>query len=125
MLFGGIVDQNVDTAEFTDDLAHEIGSEVGVANVAWDRERALAFGFDQAGGFGGVLALIEPGNGYVSALLGETDGDRTTNAGIAAGDQGYLAGEFIGGAISCHFSLGPRLHLGLTAGLVRLGLRGL
>jgi hypothetical protein len=95
LLGGDVVDQQLEAAEFGRGLLHRTLAVGFLGQVAADRQAPAPGLADQFGRPGGVLVLLfgQVRDRDVRAFLGEGHRDGAPNAGIAAGDQGPLAGQ--------------------------------
>ena len=50
MLFGGVVDENVEPSKFLDDLIRSLEAELAVAHIALNRQAPAALLLDQSAG---------------------------------------------------------------------------
>ncbi|MGY3116979.1 hypothetical protein ACVWXN_000399 [Bradyrhizobium sp. i1.4.4] len=85
---GGVVDENVDTAEVADRQIDDLPAMVRGSQITFHQDRLTTFGFDESRYFLGVVVLIEIGNQDIGALAGESDGDSPSYSAITAGDDG-------------------------------------
>src|SRR5262249_22506978 len=129
-LDGGVVDENVETAELLERALHQPPAMPRIGDVARYPYRPPARLLDPAGGLCGILVLLAVGDQHIGALAGEGDGDRTADAGIAAGDDGRLAMQPAAAAIALLAVIGLRVHFAgsarralLLGRIGRLGLR--
>ena len=81
-----------------DGALHRLAGFV-VLDVAPNQEAAAPLGLDAAAGLGGVVVLVEIGDGDVGALAREQHRDRAADARIGAGDQCREAFELAAAAI--------------------------
>lgn len=80
-LLRGVVDEDVQRTEFLHVLLDGFAAGFVVHEVSWDEEALLAFLFDHALGFLGVLLFFgEVDDCYVGAFAGEEDCDGTAYA---------------------------------------------
>ena len=94
MLFGGVVDQDVQTAQLLHRLRDHFLADALVADVARQQQAFPAFLFDLALRFLRVLVFVEVTDGNVRAFFCEENCDGAANAAVPAGDQGDLAFQF-------------------------------
>ena len=95
----GVVDQNVEAAEFGHGALDTVANGVFVADVGGDGERAPAEGADGIGGLmnaagealGGLFTF--GGHGDIGAFLGEADGQSPADAAAGPGDHGHAAAQ--------------------------------
>jgi hypothetical protein len=87
VLFCGVVDQDVDFAEFSPRSLHRILAKLFAANIAGQQQAFAAFGFDQPLRFPGIAMLGQINQRNIRALLGEKDRNGPANSTITAGDQ--------------------------------------
>ncbi len=95
----GVVDEDVDAAEFFGDALHHGGDRRLVGDVGGDGDRLDAARFE-LGGRGRRLRFIAPDHRDVGAGFRQPPGHAEANAAIAAGDDSHLAGEIE--AFGCH-----------------------
>ncbi len=83
-LEGGVVDQDVEPAEFGRHPVHRLETEGPVAHVAGDQQTAAAFLLHRPG-FGrlSILSLVQIEDGDIGAFAGEEHGHGPPDAGIA------------------------------------------
>src|SRR5690606_35940263 len=124
VLFGGIVDEDVEPAEFPDRLLDGSPAEFLVANIALDAERMAALALDQFDRLPRVCVLLEIDEGDIGPFPRHRDGAGATDPAVAAGDEGDATGEPVG-TDKTRRVVRRRLHLVLSAGLTLLFLRRL
>ena len=118
VLFGGVVHQHVQAAEFLHGAAHNFGAEGGLLEVAGQQDAASAFGFDQGQGFFGILLLGgEVADGYVGPFAGKMHRHGPADAGIGPGDEGDFALELVGPLVAFADVLRLGGHFVFEAGL--------
>ncbi len=94
MLVGGVVDEDVDAAEFGHRRVDQSPAELLLPDVAGHPHRAASRLFDEFGGPLAVLVLlVEIGQDDVGTLPREGDRDRPSDTGVTTGDQGAAAFE--------------------------------
>lgn len=99
-LVGGIVDQDIETAELTDGLVDGGFAIARAPQVRGQQVHLTAILFHLSFGLLCILFLFgQVGNERVSTLHGEEDGHRPSNARVTAGDQGLLARQFASGLV--------------------------
>ena len=81
-----IVHDHIDPAETSGDSRDEIGRVLLLAQAGGD-ERGFGAGLLQLGEHPRALRRVTPGNGDARALRGGAQRYRSTNAGIAAGNE--------------------------------------
>ena len=94
-LMRGVVDQDIDAAQFFHAPIDDGAAMLGRADIACDQYRLASGVFDQAPRFLGVLIFLQISNQHVRALAREGDGDRPSNAAIGAGDDGFQSLELV------------------------------
>src|ERR1700719_783045 len=77
MLFGRIVNQNVEVPKFADGPFDSLFTKSLVADISSDGQAATAMTRNQPFSFFGVLMLIEINRRYVCSFLSESYSDRT------------------------------------------------
>ena len=92
-LVRGVVDQDIDAAQFFHTPIDDGAAMLGRADIACDQHRLASGVFDQAPRFLGVLLFLQIGDQHVRALACEGDRDRPSNAAIGAGDDGFQSLE--------------------------------
>ena len=95
LLEGGVVDEDVELAEFVDGLLYRVLAEFGVGDIAGEENATAAFLLDSLLGLLGVLVLVEISERDVGALAREEHRDRPPDAGIAAGDERHLVEKLL------------------------------
>jgi hypothetical protein len=86
-LEGGIVDQNVEAAQFLHCPLDGIEAEGALGDIACDHQAASPVGLDGAARDLGVLGLVEMHDGDIGALAREQHRHGAADARVAAGDQ--------------------------------------
>ncbi len=126
VLFGGVVDEDVEAAELLDGVFDGFAAERFVAYVAGDEVATPAFVFDEAFGFFGVFVFVEVEEGDVAAFYGEGEGDGTSDAAVSAGDESDFVLEASGALVfGFGFRLGRHFALVTRTGFLLLGREGL
>jgi len=102
LLFGlgaCVIDEDVEPAELFYGVVDDLLAEAFLADIALDEEAAAAVFLGDLLLYGlGVFAFVEVGDGYVGAFFSEEYGHGAADAAVAAGDDGYLVLEPVGGA---------------------------
>jgi hypothetical protein len=124
VLFSGIVDQDVETAEFLHSFLHRFAAELFGADVARDLDACALLPFDRAQRLVGVLVFFEVDDGDLRALARHRHGHRPSDAAVAAGDQHDLILQLADAGVF-RLVIRPRMHLRFAARLVLLLLWGL
>ena len=91
---GGVVDQNVEPAEMLFGLSNQVAAVVLLAHIA-EYKNGLAPGFPNCGGDGLAALAVSAVHHDPRAARGEHPGDPGADALCGAGDDGYLAFEFL------------------------------
>ena len=120
LLEGGVVDEDVELAEFLDGLLDRVLAEFGVGDIAGEENAAAAFLLDSLLGLLGVLVLVEIGERDVGALAREEHRDRAADAGIAAGDQRHLVEKLLRALVVRGVVHRLEFELGLEARLAQM-----
>ena len=84
----GVVDEDVETAEFGDDGGNGVANGGFGSDVAMGGKGAAAEGSHLRGGLRGLSLRIEEGDGDIGAGVREADGDGAADATRSAGDEG-------------------------------------
>jgi hypothetical protein len=84
MLFGGVVDEDVEMAKFFNCLFYQILADAFIADVPGDRYTAPALLFDRLFGFFGIIIFVEIADDHVSAFLGKGDRHCTPDTAVSA-----------------------------------------
>src|ERR1051325_43237 len=79
MLFTGVVDENVERAEFLHGAIDRLVAKSFVGNVARDREAAAILVLDQPAGLLGIVVLFQINNRDVRAFASEMHGNGAAN----------------------------------------------
>ncbi len=112
-LFGGIVDEDVETAEGAGGVFDKFEAEGFVADVAGECDGFSSFGADEVDDFLGVGFFNgEVPDGDVGTFACEGDGGGAANAGVAAGDECFAAGEFAGAFVGGFAVVRAGVHFG-------------
>src|SRR3546814_18772069 len=80
MLLAGVVDEDVEAAEFLGRLLDDLLASLRLGDVGLDRDRAPPFGLDDRGGFDGIGAVLEIDDRDVGALARAERADRAPDA---------------------------------------------
>src|SRR5438105_2546058 len=124
LLERGVVDDDVELAEFGERSLDRASTEGCVADVAANENAApLLFLFDDATRLFGVAVGFEINDGDVGTLAREEHGDGTSDAGVAAADQRNHSFEFAAAAIERIVEHRPRPDLRLQSRLLLMLLR--
>ena len=115
VLLGGVVDENVDAAEFLERALDRFPAEHLIADIAREQDRLTTFRFDQPSGFLRVLVFLQIEDRDQRALARHRDGDRPADAGIAAGDDRLLSREPAAAFVTLFAVIGLGLHLRFIA----------
>jgi hypothetical protein len=91
MLFGSIIDQDVELSKLTYGVLHDLLAEMFIAHIASHRDTAPAFFFHEGSGLLCVAMLAQVGDGHIGPFFGEGDGHSAADAAIAPGDEGDFA----------------------------------
>jgi hypothetical protein len=119
VLFGRIVDEDVEAPEAIDGPLDGFVAELRRADIAPQQQAVASFLLDELFRLLGVLVLLEIDDGDFRALAREEDARRPADTAIAAADQRDLTLEAIGARIA-RLVIRLRPHLALDAGLMRL-----
>ncbi len=84
MLFGGVVDEDVEVAEFFNCLFYKVLTDAFIADVAGDRNAAAALLFDRLFGFVSIFIFVEIADDHVCAFFGKSDGDGAPDTAVSA-----------------------------------------
>src|SRR4051794_23736670 len=87
MLLAGVVDENVEPAEFVHGSVDDLLAELLVAEVAGDQNRAATFLLDDLLRLLCIVMFAEVGDGDVGAFASEQRGDSAADAAVRTGDQ--------------------------------------
>src|SRR5438874_7850765 len=123
MLFGRVVHEDVELAEFGDRLLHHVPANRFLSDIARKLEASAAFLIDSTRGLFSVAMLVEIGDGNVSAFAGKDDGHRASDAAVAARDERNFAVQFAAAFVFGAFGFWPRLHFIFATRLLFLFLR--
>ncbi len=108
----GVDHQNIEAAKITDCFLYEFTAPGLVGDVAWKRDRHAAFRLDEGDDFFCIgLFFRQVGYRDVSALSRKGDGDGTTNAGVAAGDQSLAPRQLACAFVSFFAVIWKRRHV--------------
>lgn len=100
VLVGMVVDEDVDGSHLLHGSVDDFLAFFLLLEVDLDEVAGLTVLLDLLLGLLGILLLdLEVGNQAVGALHGEHDGNRTTDAGVASGDDGLLALQLASGLV--------------------------
>jgi hypothetical protein len=116
VLFGGVVDQNVEPAECLDGSLNGTLAEFFLPNVAGDENAIAAFALYQAPGFPGIAVFVAIHDRAIRPFLRKEDRNGASDAAVTAGDKCLSPNEFVAGAISLP-RVGLRSHLVLASRL--------
>jgi len=105
VLFGCIVDEDVEVPERAQRLGYGAGAELAVADIAPEKQTAAAFGLNKGGRARGVTSFIEIDDCDVSTFFRKMDRDGFADAGVAAGDERRFALELARRSILPSFGL--------------------
>ena len=122
VLFGGVVDEDVELAEFADDPFDCARAELLRTDITCDGQAAAPLLLDEALRLSRIVSLVEVDDRNIRAFAREQDRDGAADAAVAAGDQRDLALQPSAARIARLVSW-TRTHFGLTARLLVLGLR--
>jgi hypothetical protein len=120
VLFGRVVHENVELAEFLYSLVDRSSTKVRLAYVATNQQAFATLFFDLTPSFIRVLVFFEVNDCNVGAFLGERDGNRAANPAVAASNDRDLLPQLPAAAMFFVLGPGPRLHLVFAAGLPSL-----
>src|SRR6266480_7256800 len=109
MLFGGVVDQNVELAELFNGSLDSFSTELFLADIACDQQTFAALFLYQAPGLLCVLVLFEIDNRNVCIFFREGNPDCAADSAIAASDERHFISQF--STTQMFFILGPRPRL--------------
>jgi hypothetical protein len=124
MLFGGVVDEDVQPAEFLHGVLDHVPAGRFPADIAGEREALAFFRFDEPLGFPRVLVFVQVSDGDVRAFPREQHRDGAADAAVAAGDERDFALEFAAAVILGRRGARARNHFVLPAGALSLRLGG-
>ena len=116
MLFGRVIDQNVELAELGPRLVDNLAADFAIGHIAGEGQALAALLFDHAAGFVSVLVLIEIENRHIGAFASEQHRHRAANTAVAAGDDCNLALQFAGRLVVFALELRARIHQAFFAG---------
>ena len=108
---GGVVDEDVDTAEIVLHAGDSLPRGLRIRNVALPADRGSALGDDHASGFGRRLR-VDVARLNLRPLAGKGERDGPPDSAACAGDQRALAGQT---CLSRHDEL-PRISIGTKRG---------
>jgi hypothetical protein len=118
-LVGGVVDEDVHTAELVDGPLHDLLTGGLVLDVAWDEHRSASRLLHPASRLLGVGLLgLEVRQHHVGPLTGEGDRDRPPDARVAAGDDRATVTEAPGPAIGLLAVVRLHLHVDGATGML-------
>ena len=103
-------------AELLDSRVDDFAAMSRRSDIAGDEHRFSPRLFDQSLRLLGVLMLIQVGDDDVRAFTGIGDRNRAADAAVAAGDDGFLARQFVAAAVRVFTVIGPRFHRVCSAG---------
>src|SRR5438874_4542924 len=125
MLFGGVVDQNVELAELFDGLLDSFSTELFLTEIASNQQTFVPFFFHETPGFIRVLLLFKVHDRNVRALSRKGNCDCAADPAVSAGDDGHFVSQFSSTAMFFVFGSRPRPHFVFTARSSLLMLRWL
>src|SRR5579863_3841416 len=113
LLGGDVVDEHVQPAQFGHRVLDRVLAVLFHRQIAAERDTSPACLLHQLDRMLGILVLLfgQVGDSHVRALLGERDGDRPADPGVAAGDQGADPFEQAPAFVVAHLVLRLRRHL--------------
>src|ERR1041384_7573387 len=117
MLFGCVVDNDIQLAELLYSLGDSFSTKLFLTEVAFNQQAFAALFFDQTLGFVRILLFFEVNHGNVSAFLSECDGNRATDPTVAASNDCHFVSQLSTAAVIFVLGSRPRLHLVFAAGL--------
>ena len=124
VLLGGVVDEDVELAEFLHCLRHSVLTELGIADVSGHHQAPAALGQHHFQGVLRVLVLVEVQNRHVGPFTGKMHRHGASDAAVAAADEGHLALEFVAAPVVVADDHRRQAHFGFAAGLLLLGFGG-
>src|SRR6266496_5835859 len=125
MLFGRVVDQNIDLAELLHGLFDSFSTELFLADVTCDQQTFAPFFFHPTLGFIRVLVLFKVHDRNVRILFCKGNRDCTADSAVAAGDERHFISQFSTTAMFFVLGSRPRFHFVFAARLSLLMLRRL
>jgi hypothetical protein len=123
VLLCGVVDQDVDAAEFSSGSLNRIFTKLLATNVAGEQQAFAPFSFDQPLRFPGIPVLVEINDGDVRTFLRQKNCNGTANSAVTAGDQRDFTPQFLAANIFAGTGARLRPHFVLTTRLPSLVLR--
>ena len=118
LLSTGVVDQDVEAAQFAHRAVDHFAAELLGPKVARNADADAALGLDQLDDLLGVRLLErQVGDGHVGAFPGIGDGRGAAHAGIAPGDQGFAAEQAAGTFVAGLAVVGAGRHVPGESGL--------
>jgi hypothetical protein len=88
VLFGGVVDQDVEPAELRHDVVYGLPAEALIAHVSRQRQAASALFFHEGSGLLRVAVFIEVYHSHIGPFLGESDSHGAPDPTVPSGDEG-------------------------------------
>ena len=110
-LMRGIVDKDIDAAEFADRPVDDLPAVVRGPDVAVDQNDLASLSFDKCRHLLGIFVFVEVGDEEVRPLASKGDGDRASDAAVAAGDDGALSLKRSRALVTGLAVVWPRIHL--------------
>ena len=124
---GGIVNEDVQTAEFRNAPLHQGDAMLFFADIAGNGNAAPSLFPHEFLRALSVLVLAQIREEQVRALPGERNRNRSPDAAVATGDEGHPSFQFVAALIRFLAVVGLRMHIFLVPrrSLKRLGIRRL
>ncbi len=90
MLFAGVINKNIYSFEFLDNLLYCLLTKFPVANISFYGKAFSPFPFYQFFRFRCIIILFKINESNISSFACKMDGNRPTNTGISTGYQSYF-----------------------------------
>ena len=119
-LIGGVVDEQINPAEFAGGSLDDAPAVRLLGKVAGNQHRTPPGGLDQLLGLARILVLVPVRDEDVGAFAREREGDRAADAAVGAGDDSRLVFQSAEALVGRLAVVGARLHGLLRAGRLLL-----
>src|SRR5204863_8597068 len=117
MLFGRVVDQNIDLAELLHGLFHSFSTEPFLADITCDQQASAPCFYHQTLGFIRVLVLFKVQNRNVRIFFCKGTSNCAADPAVAASNDRYFISQFSSTAMCFVLCSRPRFHFVFTARL--------
>src|SRR5436190_2964753 len=123
VLFGGVIHENVPTAELLHRVGDKLPANFFLTDVARNREALAAFFLNEVHGVPGVLVFVQIPDHDICTFAREKYGDGPADSAIPTSNECNFVLELARSTIFDARHLRARLHLVLFPWLMRLRLR--